>query len=270
MVKKEVSKKQLLETAISAAKAAGKFLIKKQKTAKVKVRKNPWDFALDADIQAEKLIKKIIKNKFPDHSFLAEESKFEDHKGDYVWVIDPIDGTLNYANKIPLFSVSIAVLSKEELLAGVILAPMQKEIFYAVKGKGAFLNGKKIHVNKNKDKENILISGSPKNWFKTYKKVNLALTRYFRCSSLELAYVACGRFAARIKTSSLKDPFGSAAGALLIEEAGGVFTDLKGGGWKMNTNAYLASNKATHKKLFSIFKKSKNSCSYHIKTKYQE
>ena len=257
MVKKEVSKKLLLETAISAAKAAGKFLIKKQKTAKVTIKKGKWDIALDADVQSENLIKKIIKKKFPDHSFFAEESKLEKHKSDYEWVIDPLDGTINYAHKIPLFEVSIAVLLNKKPIVAVINMPLLDKLFVAVKEKGAFLNNKRIHVNKEKDVKKIFVAGNPANLCKFGKKINLNLTRYLGSSAIEIAFVACGKYSARLKPKGAPDPFGTAAGALLVEEAGGIFTDLDYKTWNEKTRKYIASNKAAHKKLLSIFKKKK-------------
>lgn len=253
MVKKEINT-ILLETAINATRKAKNYLLKKQKTAKIKVLKEKGDFALDADIEAEKIIKKTIKEKFPDHSFLAEESNFENKKSDYIWVIDPLDSTLNYANKIPFFAISLAVLFKNEVIIAVVSAPLQNELFYAVKNKGAFLNKKRISVNKNKDKDNMFIVTNPKNWLKINKKINFSMTRYFGCSSLELAYVACGRFAARIKNSNKSDPFGTVAGKLLVEEAGGKFTDLENKTWRIKTKKYLASNKIVHDKLLRILK----------------
>ena len=255
MAKKEVNENLLLNTAISAARAAGKFLVAKQKTAKVKVRKGKWDIALDADIQAEKLIKKIIKKKFPNHSFFAEESKLEKHKSDYEWVIDPLDGTINYAHKIPLFAVSIAVLLKKQPIVAVVNIPLLNEFFYAAKGKGAFLNNKRIYVNKENSIKNIFVAGNPANLCKFGKKINLNLARYLGCSAVEMAFVACGRFSARLKPTGVRDPFGTAAGSLLIREAGGVFTDLDYKNWNEKTSRYIASNKIIHKKLLSIFRK---------------
>jgi myo-inositol-1(or 4)-monophosphatase len=256
-VKKEISKKiskdVLLKTALFAVKSAGFFLVKKQKSAKIQVMKKKGDFALDVDISAENLIKKIIKRKFAKHSFLAEESE-DIQENDYVWVIDPLDGTLNYANKIPFFSVSIAVLFKGNPIISVVYALMQDELFYAVKGKGAFLNGKRIFVNNKSKKDEVILCGTPSNLYPLNKKINLSMTRYFRCSSLELAYVACGRFAARIKDSFSGDPYGTAPGMLLVTEAGGFITDFDGADCDVFTNKYVASNKVFHKKLLSIMK----------------
>ncbi len=252
MTKKEVSKQALLKVAFSATKAAAKLLLSKQKSAKIKVMKNKWDYALNVDIQSEKLIKKIIKKKFPNHSFLAEESEFEKHKSDYIWVIDPLDGTLNYAHNIPMFGLSIAVLYKNKPVIGVIYLPKLNEFFHTIKGKGAFLNGKRIHVNKNKGKNNIFICGNPENWKRIGKKIRYEITRYFGCSGVELAYVACGRLTARVKTKGKFDPFGNIAGFLLIEEAGGKVIEY--GSKKWSCENYIASNKAAHNELCRMFK----------------
>ncbi len=251
MVKKEVSEQALLKVAKAAAKAAAKLLLSKQNNSKIKIRKNGWDYALDVDIRAEKLIKNLIKKKFPNHSFLCEESNLEKHKSEYLWIIDPLDGTLNYAHNIPLFAVSIAVVHQKKPIVGVIYIPKLSELFHTVKGKGAFLNNKKIHVNKTKGKKNIFIAGNPENWKIMSRNIYSSLTRYFGSSCFELAGVACGRLTARIKLKGKYDPFGSVAGFLLVKEAGGVVTEI---GKKLSGRSYIASNKAAHKELCRIFK----------------
>ena len=270
-MKKEVSADVLLRTAMSAAKDAASFLVKKQDSARIKVKKGVWDFALDADILAERLIKRIVRKSFPDHSFLAEESKpknknnnVRDSKkknSDYIWVIDPLDGTINYANGLPLFAVSVAVLHKGIPVIALVHAPLLRETFHAVRGKGAFLNKKRIFVNEASDKNKAVLVSNPTNLCRldSINVVNLNLTRYFGCSSIELAFVACGRFSARIKLAEKFDPFSTAAGALIVEEAGGIFSDLDGGGWKTHTVSYLASNKVSHKKLLKVLTKLKKS-----------
>jgi len=239
-----------LAFAIKLAKESGQILLRMQKRAKIVTYKEKGDFALDADITSEKHIMKRIQKKYPEHAILTEETGKHEKKSDYMWVIDPLEGTLNYAHKVPFWAVNIALCYKGKSIVSVIYAPLFKELFHAEKGKGTYLNGKRVRVNKDT------------NLMKTYLTLNLKhfcevplsrhVMRYFGCAGLELAYVACGRLGARIKARGT-DPFGYAAGSILVKEAGGKVTDMKGRPWTLQSDGVLASNGKLHNKLLKIF-----------------
>jgi len=135
-------------TAVKAAKEAGKILLQKFNSLKAgDVHfKDKHEIVTTEDYRAEKRIIKILKTKFPCHSILSEEGGGKKCKSDYLWVLDPLDGTTNYYIGNPLFSVSISLFHKKEVILGVIYAPITKELFVVEKNRGAFLNNKKIHI----------------------------------------------------------------------------------------------------------------------------
>ncbi|MCB1107482.1 MAG: inositol monophosphatase [Chlamydiia bacterium] len=188
------------------------------------------------DNKAEAAIIESIKAHFPDHAFLAEESgESGGAKGGIQWIIDPLDGTVNFAHKIPTFAVSIAAASQNEILSGVIFNPMLNELFIAEKGNGAFLNGGKLKVTETAILDSaIAATGFPYNvhenplccldHFKAFASMGIPLRR-MGSAALDLAYVAAGRFDAFWEVSLR--PWDYAAGMLLIKEAGGQFTDFE-------------------------------------------
>jgi len=240
---------EYLKFAIKLAKESGKILVKMQGKAKMVNYKGKGDYALDADIKSEKYILAQIKKKYPDHAILSEETGMQDKESNFMWVIDPLEGTLNYANKIIMWAVNIALLYKGKPFMGVIYAPLLKELFYAEKGKGAYLNGKKIKVNDEKNIVDAIISFSMK--YSCKFEMNKHGLRYLGCEGLELAYVANGRFGARIRPRD-KDPFGYAAGSIIVLEAGGKFTDYSGKKWKIHSEGILASNGKLHNKILKL------------------
>src|SRR3989344_6519683 len=137
-----------LEVAIKAALEAGKVLEKHLQTEIFKGIKDDKSISVLADGESEEVIKKIIGEAFPEHSILGEETGMTQNSEHYVWHIDPVDGTRNFAHGIPFFAISIALLHKEELQVGVVYNPATKSLFYAEKGKGAYLNDKRIFVSK--------------------------------------------------------------------------------------------------------------------------
>lgn len=256
--------KTILETALEAAKQAGAILMAHwQKVEKREIRKkSATDFLSFVDEASEKKIIEIIHNTFPEHSILAEESGANRKKTDYRWIIDPLDGTKNYLNGIPVFAVSIAVEYKNEVIIGVIYDPVHKEMFWAEKEKGAFLNGKPISVSQNKKLgESLIATGFP---FKTKHLLNTYLTvfkniftqsigaRRLGAAAMDLAYIACGRFDGFWEVG-LK-PWDVAAGALIIREAGGKVTDF----WEQDHfihNSYIiATNSHIHLQLSTIIR----------------
>lgn len=189
------------------------------------------------DRAAEKLIMEFLREKTPECSFLAEESgSIPSASSDLLWIIDPLDGTVNFAHQVPVFSVSIAAVQNREIVAGVVYNPLVDELFTATKGEGAFLNDKKLKVSKNTTPDKAMLAtgfptnveDDPRRCIETFDDM---LRRGFpirRLGSacLDLAYIAAGRFDAFWEV--ILHPWDIAAGRLLIEEAGGKITDYAG------------------------------------------
>lgn len=226
-----------LSVAIQAALAAGDILRRGFGTKfQISSKEGKQNLVTEYDHAAEKAIISFIRNRFPDHSFLAEESGLEKQSSSVCWVIDPLDGTVNFAHHIPVFSVSIAVCSGEEMLAGVVYQPMTQELFVAEKGNGAYLNGNRLYVSKTeKLTEAFLVTGFPYNvdenplhcidTFSHLTKLGIPIRR-LGSAALDLSYVAAGRFDAYWEVSL--SPWDFAAGALLVEEAGGKVSHYRG------------------------------------------
>jgi myo-inositol-1(or 4)-monophosphatase len=215
------------------------------------------------DLLAEKMITQEIKKHFPGHQILAEESGANKNKSDFLWVIDPIDGTTNFSIHNPLWSISVALLYKKEVVLGIILAPMLNELYVAEKGQGAYLNGKKIKVSTTKKNKNIntFCHSRKKSDIKkaikyfSYQKLNGLDCRQLGSAAIELAYVACGRVDSLVIPGA--NSWDVAAGALLVEEAGGIVTDFKNKKWSLKSPNLIASNKNNQQNIIKIIKKLK-------------
>ena len=255
----------MLSIAKEAANAAAKIL--KENFGKITSKhvrvKSKNDFITYVDETSENKIIDIIHNRYPDHEIFAEETGTRKKGNDYRWIIDPLDGTKNYINGVPVFSVSIALIYKEKLILGVVYDPIHDEMFHAEHNKGAFLNNQPIRVNSVKNLENCLLgTGFP---FK-YKK---HLPSYMRCfeelflncsgirrmgsAAIDLSYVAAGRFEGFWELGL--SPWDIAAGAIIINEAGGYISDF----WNQDEYLYnsfvAASNGFIHDQLLSIIQK---------------
>ncbi|MEX0721719.1 MAG: inositol monophosphatase family protein [Balneolaceae bacterium] len=227
-----------LKTAKRAAREASKIIRKYAEdenfTIKLK-RKN--DLVTDADLQSQKKIIEVIQSVFPEDKILAEESESMTSLPDgRVWIIDPIDGTTNFAHAFPIYCVSIALWDQKKPQVGLVLEVVNDELFTAVTGEGAFLNGKQIHVSENNEPSSSLIgTGFPYNnlhlvdnylkLFKTLMKETHGLRRP-GSAAWDFCNVACGRFEGFYEYGL--SSWDVAAGALIITEAGGVITDWKG------------------------------------------
>ena len=256
-------KKSFLQTAKKAAIKAGELLVHsygKLKSNQIR-QKSKNDFVTDLDKASEKLIVSILKKDFPEHAIQAEEGGLSEGS-ETRWIIDPLDGTSNYIHQFPMFAVSIGIVHNDKLHTGVVYDPLHREMFTAEKGKGSFLNGKRFYASPGPRLENALMStGIPfraRNRFEEYmdslKKISLASAGMRRGGSaaLDLAYVACGRFEGFWEINL--SPWDIAAGALLIEEAGGRITDVWGRGDYLENGDVLASNGKIHKELLAITK----------------
>jgi myo-inositol-1(or 4)-monophosphatase len=249
------NKSKELEIAIQAAKEAGKVLEKYFEAEILREYKDDNSVVTLADKEAEDVIKKIILENFPDHSILGEETGLTQNGADYKWYIDPLDGTSNFANGIPLFAVSLALEHKGEIIVGVITNPATETIFYTEKGKGAYCNDVQIYVSKdNQDKATVSFSagrGDDKRRLReelyyTLPKPKgfIGAVRNLGCTALELAYVARGGLEANVQIGLSTYDF--AAGIILIKEAGGMVTDYKGDEYKFPENYFIASNGVFH------------------------
>lgn len=253
----------ITSVAIDAALRAGSLLREGFGTTfKINMKPGIKNYVTEYDHAAEKLIIDAIKSEYPNHSFLAEESgPSPNQSGEILWIIDPLDGTTNFAHNIPLFGVSIAALNhKEGLICGVIYEPMTDELFVAEKGKGAYLNGSKISVSKCKKISNGIsctnfpkdIHENPNNCIDHFIHIlkEGATIRNLGTSVLNLSYVAAGRFDA-YWTPHLH-PWDISAGMLLIQEAGGKVTDYKGEPYDpLSLGPVVASNGLIHEEMLA-------------------
>jgi myo-inositol-1(or 4)-monophosphatase len=243
---------ELLKTAVSAARLAGDIILKNlgRLSASEIQTKQAFDFVTKVDRWSEAVIMQTIREKFPSHTFLAEETLHQEETDNYRWIIDPLDGTTNYIHSYPMFSVSIGLEYKREIVVGVVFDPLKDELFHAVRGKGSFLNNRKIAVSEIRLPEKSLIAtGFP---FRAKEMIDLYLSAFREIFSgvsdirragsaaIDLAYVAAGRFEGffELKLS----PWDIAAGSLLITEAGGVITDFGGGVDYLSTGNVVAGN----------------------------
>ncbi len=254
------NKSKELEVAIKAALKAGKFLEKYFETEILKNFKEDKSIVTLADKESEDIIKKIISGAFPTHSILGEETGLTKRESEYVWHVDPIDGTRNFANGIPLFAVSIALVRENNVIVGVVYNPATGSLFYAEKGKGAYLNdprhggaSKKIFISKD-DKDHAIVTMSPsqkdsdkkliREMYYYFPRNVIRTVRDLGCVALELAYVARGGIEANINIGLYTYDF--VAGTLLVQEAGGKITGLDGKPWIFPENYFIASNGVFH------------------------
>jgi myo-inositol-1(or 4)-monophosphatase len=229
--------------AIKAVRVASKLIMTNFGKSK-HFRKRNKTVVTKADIEAEKIITEILKKHFPSYAVAGEESGKE--SGTYTWFVDPIDGTENFARYIPLFSTSIALQKNKKTVLGVVYDPIHDELFVAEKGRGAYLNNKKIRVST--ISEYAIISLTKKH---ALIKKKFFHSRFFGAAALTLASIAAGRIEGKIQYDM--DMYSSLAGFLLVEEAGGKITDFKGKKLKIQKKMrYIASNKKMHSFLMRI------------------
>ncbi|MBS4534062.1 inositol monophosphatase [Clostridium sp. D2Q-14] len=201
---------------------------------KINTKSSDIDLVTEVDELSEKIILSAIKENYSDHGILSEESDYIEKNSDYLWIVDPLDGTNNYAQGLPIFAVSIALKFKGEIVLGVVYEPILNEMFSAIKGKGAYLNDKKITVgSKNTLRQSVLATGFPydrvTNIDNNLNYLNSILPklrgiRRMGAAAYDLANVACGRLDGywELRLS----PWDVAAGRILIKEAGGKVIDI--------------------------------------------
>jgi myo-inositol-1(or 4)-monophosphatase len=251
-----------LEAAIAAARAAGALQKEKLWGEHSISFKGEIDLVTEVDRCCEELIVTSLRNSFPDHGFLAEENVYDSGSFPFKWIIDPLDGTTNYAHGFPWFCVSIALEHEDEILLGVIYHCMMDELFTAVKGEGAFLNGSRIRVsNREPLRRSLLATGFPydrtrdnENNFQNFMNFQLSARAVRRAgaAALDLAYVAAGRLDGYWECK-LK-PWDVAAGALLVAEAGGEVSNQAGLPYSIYDHRIVASNGLIHGEMLEVLK----------------
>jgi myo-inositol-1(or 4)-monophosphatase len=255
----------LLNFAIQTARDAGRILVDRMGRALQVSNKGDIDLVTEADLASEKLIIERIKSHYPRHAILAEESgttegiTYVAGQTDWRWIVDPLDGTTNYAHGYPCFCVSIALERAGSIEIGVIYDPTRDEIFAAERGQGATLNDRRIRVSEIDDlNAAMLCTGFPynvrerPNFARDFAKFTMEAQAVRRDGSaaIDLAYLACGRFDGFWEDGL--NAWDIAAGLLLIEEAGGRVTDFMGAPLNIYTPKVLASNGLIHHKMMQV------------------
>jgi len=249
-----------LEVAREAAREAGRLLKENVDARGAVTYKGAVDLVTEFDRRSQDIIDRRLSSSFPDHSILAEEGLARAGSSEYRWIFDPLDGTTNFAHTFPVFSVSIALERKGDLLLGVVFDPMRGEMFEAVKGGGARLNGAAIRVSDVPELgKSLLATGFPydvrtsrTNNVREFSDFIVRAQAIRRCGSaaLDLCYVACGRFDGFWELK-LK-PWDMAAGALIVREAGGRISDFQGGPFDPFSGIILATNGRIHDAMMDI------------------
>jgi len=248
---------ELLDVAVEAAKKGGAAVLSYYETSIQREVKADKSFVSAADKDAEAAILAVIKEQFPDHGILSEESEEQKSTSPFQWVIDPLDGTANFLNGIPLFAVSIAVIKNGTPLVGVVYQPVGDSLYAVEKGKGVTWKGKTVRVSDG-DAEHAMISFGPSK--KEKERLNKMLSnaetfvkskRYLGCTALELGFVARGGTEGFICIGLNKWDY--SAGVLLVGEAGGKITDFSGKPWVFGSSDYfIASNGKVHDELLKL------------------
>jgi len=259
--------KSFLNVAFKAAKTGGDVIRKgffNLKDVKYKSFANP---VTQYDIESEKRIVEIILKNFKNHSILTEEILSTERKNEFTWIIDPLDGTVNFAHQIPFVAVSIALEIEKDIKVGVIYNPVLEELYYAIKGKGAYFcsgkfKNKQIYVsNISEPSKALLVTGFPyerggriEYLAEPIKIINKKFTGFRRLGSaaLDLAYVARGSFEGFYE-ENLK-PWDTASGFLIVKEAGGKVTDYYGEEYSIYKKTIVASNGIIHDEILSFTK----------------
>ena len=256
----------MLDIAVSCARHAGEILLRNLDKPRSIERKESLDTNLvtETDREVEEYIVGVITHEFPEHEILAEESGERGTRSEYRWIIDPLDGTTNYTHRLPLFCTSIGLEHRGDLILGVIYDPTRDELYSAEKGSGAFLNGRRLKVSETRVlKESLLVTGFPydvrSNPDRVVEHFNAFLVearalRRLGSAAIDFCYVAAGRFDGVWETS-LK-PWDMAAGILIVQEAGGKFTDFRGRPSTIYDHTMLVSNGNIHNQMVEVLTRS--------------
>lgn len=248
----------MIEKVKIIAKTAGNIIREAyRKNFDIELKTNESNLVTTIDKEAEKTIIDFIKKEYPTHAIIAEESGSQKNFSEYTWVIDPLDGTTNFAHGLPIFSVSIGVQKFNDTICGVVYDIMQDKIYTAVKGKGSFCNGRKLNVNNNSNlRRSLLVTGFP---YDIDENPNSAIQRFNRMlvvsrgirrlgsAAIDFCYVADGIFDGFWEVHL--NPWDLCAGKLIVEEAGGLVTNLKGESIDIFSKEILATNAKVHEQM---------------------
>jgi myo-inositol-1(or 4)-monophosphatase len=247
---------------VAAALEAGNYLVRQFGKRQAVGYKGAINLVTTADRQAERRIVRRIKKVFPDHSIFAEESAQRETSSEFRWIIDPLDGTTNYAHGFPVFCVAIGLEREGVPVLGVAYDPSREELFVAERGQGASLNGNPIHVSHSASlNESLLATGfpydirvNPDNNLAEYAAFSLRCRGVRRLGSavLDMCYVAAGRLDGFWELRL--GPWDLAAGAIMVEEAGGRITDLGGGPFTLDKGQIVASNGRIHDEMVGVLR----------------
>ncbi|MBI2208935.1 inositol monophosphatase [Candidatus Woesearchaeota archaeon] len=245
---------------IKAAKDAGKLLMRNYGKVKYVREKDQESYFTNVDVESEKLIISAIRKNFPGHNIISEESGNANKASEYTWYIDPLDGTHNYIKKFPLFGTSIALEHKGQVKFGAINLPYFNELYFAEKGRGAFLNGKRIRVSSQKNiKKSFVVTDLalrhyPEDKIRIIKKLKGKVydLRVLGCAVYDYAMIARGSADAYI--TRYTNAWDMAAGGLIVEEAGGRVTDFDGKRWNTNMSRFVSSNGKIHGQLLKVLR----------------
>ncbi len=250
-----------LETAVEIAREAGALLANYYERRVPFELKGEFDLVTEADRASERLVVERLRSHFPSHNIVAEEGGGHQSSSEYAWYVDPLDGTTNFAHSFPMFNVTMGLARAGEMIAGVIYDPIRQEMFSAERGAGAYLNNRRIHVSATKQLGDSLAStGFPSR--KRHHNVNIHFyyqlamashgVRRTGSAAIDLAYVAAGRLDF-FWEFGLK-PWDMAAGTLMVEEAGGRTSDMKGAAHSVTASEHLlADNGSLHEEILTIF-----------------
>lgn len=248
----------MLEFITAIVRAAGQIIRESYEQVQEVGRKSTEiDLVTEVDHAVERLLVGAILERFPDHAILAEEGHGTQQVSEYLWVIDPLDGTVNYAHGFPIFAVSVALRKGDETILGVVYDPLRDEMFAAEKGAGATRNGQPIHVsNTGRLQNSLLATGFPYDRAtrsdNNVAEFNRLITRVqgirrAGAAALDMAYVAAGRLDGYWEQHL--SPWDWAAGVLLVTEAGGTVTDFDGRPWSLGKGKIVATNGYIHDEL---------------------
>lgn len=249
-----------LDTAVAIASEAGAILSDYAERNIGYEYKRPHDLITAADRASEKFVLGELRKHFPNHTILCEESGEHEGTSEYRWYIDPLDGTTNFAHGYPVYSVSMGLARNDEMITGVVYDPTRKEMFAAERSSGATLNGKPMRVSTVEKLEESLVSTGFPSWSR-HKDVNVHFFHQLAMAShgvrrggsaaLDLVSVASGRIEAFWEFGL--NPWDVAAGMIIVEEAGGEVTDMRGGKTQLGKPHLLATNRRIHAQMIEIF-----------------
>lgn len=252
-----------IETAVAAARAAGRIHLKHFRSGiGYETKSSSYDLLTAADIEGEEAVVSLIQARHPGHNILAEEGRYESTSSEYTWVIDPLDGTNNFASGLPIFCVSIALLRGDDVVLGVVYDPTRDELFRAESARGAYLNDRRLQVSAVDELSGaLLITGfyydRGESMNRTLREIRVFFDqrilglRRLGAAALDLCYVAAGR-AGGFWEFELS-PWDFAAGKLIVEEAGGRISDKAGGPVRVREKSFVvASNGRIHQKMLDI------------------